>query len=162
HPTGAATPVLGDLKRLRAAPAGELCRSAVERRRGVVRRSRVLVGIAVFAVFGGAAATGWLLATRQRTAPPPGGGREVLSAYLADTEAAREKYSDALVTASGGVGWSARRDEVTTRAADEWSPYLDELSKQATVLIVVDDRYQILADFGAENQREALALRKGD
>ena len=127
-----------------------------------MRRARILVGIAIFAAFGVAAAAGWLLATRQRTAPPPGDVREVISAYLADEEAAREKYSDALVTASGVVNWSARRDEVTTRAADEWSPYLDELSKQATVLIIVDDHHEILADFDAEHQREALALRQGE
>jgi hypothetical protein len=131
-----------------------------------VRRARVLVGIAAFAAFGVAAAAGWLLATWPQIAPPPGDVREVISAYLADTEAAREKYRDALVTASGVVSWSARTDQVTTQvttgAADERSPYLEELSKQATVLIIVDDRHEILADFGAEHQREALALRQGD
>ena len=127
-----------------------------------MRRARVLVGIAVFAAFVVAAATGWLLATRQQPAYPPGDVREVIASYLADEDAAREKYSDALVTASAVVNWSARRDKVTTRAADERSPHLDELSKQATVLIIVDDRHEILADFDAENQREALALRKGE
>lgn len=126
-----------------------------------MRRARVLVGIAVFAAFGVAAATGWPLATRQRIAPPPGEVREVIASYLAD-EAAREKYSDDLVTASGVVGWSGRRVAATTRLAGDRSPQLDERSKQATVLIIVDGRHEILADFDAENQREALALIKGE
>jgi hypothetical protein len=127
-----------------------------------VRRWHVLVGIAVFAAFGAAAATVWRLANRERSAPPPGDARAVIAAYLDDQHAARKTYRDALVTASGVVRWSARRDEVTTRAADHWSPYLEELSKQAAVLLIVDDRHQILADFGAENQRAALALRPGE
>jgi hypothetical protein len=126
-----------------------------------VKRARV-IGIVVFAAVGVAGTTGWLLATRQRAAPPPGDVREVIASYLADAEAAREKYHDTPVTAVGVVSWSARRDEVTTRKAGEWSPQLDEWSKQATVLIVVDDRHEILADFGPENQREALALRAGE
>jgi hypothetical protein len=128
-----------------------------------VRRWHVLVGIAILAAFGAAAATVWRLASRERSAPPPGDVRAVIAAYLDDQHAARKTYRDALVTASGVVRWSARRDEVTTRAADDhWSPQLEELSKQATVLIIVDERHEILADFGAENQRAALALRPGE
>jgi len=126
-----------------------------------VKRARV-VGIVVFAAVGVAGATGWLLATRQRTAPPPGDVRDVIASYLADEEAAREKYHDAPVTVGGVVNWSARSDEVTTRRATERSPHLDELSRQATVLIIVDDRHEILANFDSENQREALALGAGE
>jgi hypothetical protein len=127
-----------------------------------MRRALALVGIAVIAAIAVAAATHWRPATRQRTAPLAGDVREVITAYLADQDAARDKYSNAPVTASGVVRWSARTDEVTTRAAGERSPHLDELSKQATVLIIVDGRHEVLADFGAENQREALALREGE
>jgi hypothetical protein len=129
---------------------------------GVMRRARVFVVVAVLAASGVTAVTGWLLATRDQFVPPHGDVREVIAAYLADVDAARVEYGDALVTASGVVRWSARRDEVTTRAAGERSPWLDELSKQAAVLIVVDDRHEILADFGAEHQRGALALRAGE
>jgi hypothetical protein len=126
-----------------------------------MRRTRVLVSIAVFAAIMVAAATGWRLATRQRPAPTED-VREVMTAYLADQSAARDKYSDALVTASGVVRWSARTDEVTTHGPGERSPQLDELSKQATVLIIVDGRHVVLADFSEENQREAMALREGE
>jgi hypothetical protein len=109
------------------------------------------------------ALTGWLRATRKRSAPPPPENvHEVIAAYLADTDAARKKYSATEVTASGVIRWSARRDKVTTAAAGERSAYLDEMAKQATVLIVVDDRHEILADFGPENQRVALSLQSGE
>jgi hypothetical protein len=116
-------------------------------------RARALIVITVFAALGVAAATGWLLATRQ-----PVDGREVIASYLADVDAAREKYSDALVTASGVVKWSARNDEITSRLADD----VIEKSDKATVLVIVDDRHEILAGFDPENQREALALREGE
>jgi tRNA_anti-like len=118
-----------------------------------MRRARVIVFIAVLAAFGVAAATGWLLAPRQ-----PGDVRELIASYLTDVDAAREKYSDALVTASGVVKWSARDDEITSRRADHFI----EKSDKATVLVIVDDRHEILAAFDPENQREALALRKGE
>ncbi len=124
-----------------------------------MRRARVLVGVAAFVVV---AAMGWLLANRLPPAYPPGDVREVISAYLDDEGAARDKYSDARVTASGVVSWSLRSDLACTRADGEWSPHLEALSKQATVLISVDDRHQILAYFGAENQREALAFGAGE
>src|SRR5262245_55065554 len=108
-----------------------------------MRRASVLVGIAVFAVITAAAATGWWLATRQRTAPP-GDVNEVITAYLADQSAARDKYSDALVTVSGVVRWSARTDEVTTRGPGERSPQLDEMSKHAAVMIIVDGRHVVV------------------
>ena len=38
----------------------------------------------------------------------------------------------------------------------EWSPFLEERSKQATVLLIVDGRHQVLADFDAKDQREVL------
>lgn len=126
-----------------------------------MRRERVLVGIAVFALIAVAAATGWWLAARQRAAPP-GDVHEVIAAYLADESAARDKYSDALVTASGVVRWSARSDELVAGVRGERSPYLDEWSKQATVLIIVDGRHVVWAEFGEENQRLALALREGE
>ncbi|HXD85171.1 MAG TPA: hypothetical protein VN641_01675 [Urbifossiella sp.] len=126
-----------------------------------MKRARV-IGFVVFAVAGVAGTAGWLLATRQRAAPPPGDVREVIASYLADAEAAREKYHDAPVTALGVVDGSERRDVMYTRAADHWSPYLDELSKQAVVAIIVDNHHEVWANFGAENQREALALRKGE
>jgi hypothetical protein len=71
-----------------------------------MRRVRVLVISAVVAASGVAAATGWLRATRQRVAPPPGDVREVIASHLADADAARDKYCDAPVIASG---WSAGR-----------------------------------------------------
>jgi hypothetical protein len=83
--------------------------------------------------------------------------REVITAYLAGEDAAREKYRDALVTASGVVNWSYRVDEITTRRADE----VMERSDQAGVLIIVDERHEILAYFDRDNHREALALGKG-
>jgi hypothetical protein len=127
-----------------------------------MRRARGLAAVIAAFAASGAAVTGWLITSSQDFAPPPGDVRAVIAAYLADVDAAREEYRDALVTASGVVRWSARRDVVTSRAADHWSPYLEELSKQATALIVVDGRHEILADFGAENQRETLDLRSGE
>src|SRR5687767_5511511 len=115
-------------------PGGSSIVRPAGRRAGVMRRAVVHVGVAVFAAFGVAAATGWLLATRQQLALPPGDARAVIAAYLADEGAARETYRDHRVTASGVVNWSARRDEVTSRAVNEWSPQLEEWSKQATVL----------------------------
>jgi hypothetical protein len=135
--------------------------AVVRRRRAdAVKRARI-AGIVVFLAVGATGATGWLLATRHRPAPP-GDVREVIASYLTDAEAAREKYHDAPVTASGVVAGSARGDVMFTRAADHWSPQLDELSKQALVTIIVDDHHEVWANFGAENQREALALRKGE
>ncbi len=122
------------------------------------RMRRIVVSLVV-----GAGVVGAILVTvRARPDPPPGDVRNVIAAYLANEEAAREEYRDTPVTASGVVRWSARRDQVTARAADDRSPQLEEWAKEAVVLIVVDDRHEILADFGAENQRAALALRKGD
>ena len=136
-----------------------------------MRRTRVLVGIVGFATITLTAVIGWRFATQQRNAPPedvrersepPGNVHEVITAYLADRRAAMDKYSDAIVTASGVVRWSAWTDEVTTRGPGERLPQVDEFSKQATVLIIVDGRHTILADFGEENYREALALREGE
>jgi hypothetical protein len=108
------------------------------------------------------AAVALMIAARTRPHLPPGNVRNLIAAYLADEQAAKEEYTDALVTASGIVSWSARSDEVTTRMLGEWSPFLVERSKQATVLLLVDDRHQVLADFNANKQREALALRPGE
>jgi hypothetical protein len=126
-----------------------------------MKRGRVLVGVAVFAVFG-ATVAGWVLATRQQAARTPGDLREVIASYLADEDAAREKYRDVSVTGSGVVRWSARGDEITSRRAGEWSQHLEQLSREAAVMIIVDDLHEVLASFDAENQREALALRTGE
>jgi hypothetical protein len=122
----------------------------------------ILPPLAGLVVAGAVAAVALVVAARTRPDPPPGDVRHLIAAYLADVHVAREEYRDALVTASGVVNWSARSDEVTTRAAGEWSPFLEERSKHATVLLIVDGRHQVLADFDAKDQREALALRAGE
>lgn len=122
------------------------------------RMLRIVVSLVVCAVVIGA----FVVAVRARPAAPPGDVRNVIAAYLADVDAAREEFHDTRVTASGVVQWAARRDQVTARALDDRSPQLKEWAKEAVVLMVVDGRHEILADFGAENQRAALARRKGE
>jgi hypothetical protein len=126
-----------------------------------MRRS-LLPPLAGVLAAGAVAAVALVVASRTRPDPPPGDVRQLIAAYLADADAAREEYRDAPVTASGVVNWSARSDEVTARATGAWSPFLEERSRQATVLMVVDGRHQVQAEFDAKHQRAALALRAGE
>ena len=128
---------------------------------------RSILSLLAGAVLVGALVAGALLVTdRARPDPPPGDVREVIDAYLADENAAREKYRDALVTASGVVNWSARREEVTARFTSlngvKQPAQPADIPDEACVLLTVLGRHQVLADFGGENKREALLLKKGD
>jgi hypothetical protein len=123
----------------------------------------VVVGaVVVGAVVAGAV----LVADRSRPDPPPGDVRNIVAAYLADENAAREEYRDALVTASGVVNWSKRREEITSRISPRNGAKQlarpDDIPDEVCVLITVLGRHQVLANFDGENKREALLLKTGD
>jgi hypothetical protein len=119
----------------------------------------LLAGIAVVTA-------GGLLTHHTHRTPPRDDVRYIVAAYLANEEAAREEYRDALVTASGVVNWSAQREEITTRLVSQndgkQPAHHDDIPDEACVLIIVPGGHQILADFAGENKLEALALRSGD
>ena len=120
---------------------------------------RSAVRLLAFAVAFGVVVTGAILvANRVSPGRSPGDVHIVIDAYLADVDAAREEYRDTVVTATGVVAWSARDDEITSRAVDT----VIEKSDRATVLFFVDDRHRIHAHFDPQNQLEALALKMGD
>jgi hypothetical protein len=127
---------------------------------------RSIVSLVAGAVVVGAVVAGAILVVDcTRPGPQSGDVREVIDAYLADENAAREKYRDARATASGVVNWSARREEVTSRLTSlngVKQPAPADIPDEACVLITVLGRHQVLAEFGGENKREALLLKKGD
>jgi hypothetical protein len=118
----------------------------------------LLAGIAVVTA-------GGLLMHHTRRTPPPGDVRNIVAAYLADEETAREEYRNALVTASGVVNWSKRREEITSRPVSQkvkQPAQPPDIPDEACVLITVTGGHQVLADFARENKREALSLSTGD
>jgi hypothetical protein len=131
------------------------------------RRRRHIVSLLAGAIVVGAVVAGAVLvANRAQPDPSLGDVRNIVAAYLADEDAAREEYRDALVTASGVVNWSARREEVTSRFTSlngvKQPAQPDDIPDEACVLITVLGRHQVLADFAGENKCEALLLKKGD
>jgi hypothetical protein len=115
----------------------------------------LLVGI-------GVVTAGGVLMHHTRRIPPPGDVRYIVAAYLADEDAARKEYRDALVTASGVVNWSKRREEITTRFTLNGVEQPHDIPDEVTVMLTVPGGHQILADFAGENKNEALSLRTGD
>jgi hypothetical protein len=127
---------------------------------------RSIISLVAGAVVAGAVVAGAVLVVnRTRPDPPPGDVRQVVAAYLADEDAAREAYRDVLVTASGVVHWSARREEVTARRifpnGIKQPAQSDDIPDEVWVLITVLGRHQVMAYYDGENKREALSLGKG-